>query len=123
MDEAPPGSFWNLRKRDVERNPKQALRALLLRVRQAPPTRLYVRQTCPCQIAATSYFAFLANANARNPSLTPRERNVLTGSKHPRFKRRSTLPPDVRCGSSAFPIPEPGRPSFHQGRHAHASRI
>ena len=36
-----PSSFWDLRKRDVERSPKQALQALLLRVRQAPPTRLY----------------------------------------------------------------------------------
>lgn len=36
-----PASFWHLDPREIERQPRLALKALLMRIKDGPPTRLY----------------------------------------------------------------------------------
>lgn len=53
-------AFWEINKRDVERNPKGALQALLLRVKECPPIRLYnvVEQGVPTYVVLLLAGAF-----------------------------------------------------------------
>ncbi len=44
--------FWNLKKRDIQRDPKGALQSLLLRIRECSPIRLYdaIEQGVPTDV-------------------------------------------------------------------------
>ncbi len=53
-------AFWDVKKRDVERNPKVALQSLLFRVKECPPIRLYdaVEQGVPTSVVLLLAGAF-----------------------------------------------------------------
>jgi putative toxin-antitoxin system antitoxin component (TIGR02293 family) len=53
-------TFWDVKKRDVERSPKVALQSLLFRVKECPPIRLYdaVEQGVPTYVVLLLAGAF-----------------------------------------------------------------
>lgn len=55
-----PAAFWDVRKRDIERNPKGALQSLLVRVKACPPVGLFdaVEQGVPTDIVLLLAGAF-----------------------------------------------------------------